>query len=60
MIWENGPQSLPYAIEFEWHHPTIRLSHTQDIECLLRIVWKIFLKTEIKFGACKKKLAMEF
>lgn len=30
MIWENGLQGLSYVIEFEWHHPAIRLLHTQD------------------------------
>lgn len=34
MIWENSSHGLSYVIEFEWHHPAIRILHTQDIESL--------------------------
>lgn len=53
MIWENGPQSLSYVVGFEWHHLSIRLFHTQDVQCFLEIVWKIFFsKPNRESGAC--------
>lgn len=49
MICENGPLSLSYVVEFEWHRPSIRLLRIQDVRCLLECVSS---KPNTETGAC--------